>query len=733
MCKVSKLRLFFLLVLPLIALIHPVNTLATEIDNVVSLPSVKSYVRESEQATFELKELQSISVLSKTIDENLKFKLQKFTYELSKNLSITPPTIQYGESLTPSSEKGILIKYNFDMPLNEYKITIQKNIVIESGNDQAIAYALTTLKQFSVNQSSLTYGTISDSPDASERSFNLDSGRKYYSKEFMFQLIDQLAEYKFNYLQLHFSENEGFRIESESHPEIVSDEAWTKEEVQEIISYARKNYIEIIPELDSPGHLRQALKTHPEFQLKDRSGKALENSLDITNPEAVIFIKEIINEFTEVFKESNYFHIGGDEFVDMDRIENYPDIVAASKEKYGTEADGTEAFIDYINEIAQFVKEKGFVPRIWNDGVYRAGRAPLTQVDKDIQITYWTKWQANMAPIQRFIDEGHTVLNFNDAYFYYVLGEAASYKYPTPDKIYNNWHLGVFPNIRSGVPQTYEKPYPTSIIGASFSVWSDLPNAQSEEEVFQGVYLPIRAMAERAWGAENASSYEEFETETREIVPENGRLGEITEIPVYQSGGDIIVRYQNELGENLADEIVLKGYIGQTYETAKQQIPDYTFLKINGETIGMYTEATQEVTYVYTKNVIKGQPVTVYYHDEEGKEIKEQEVLEGNLGEKFETEKKEIQGYLFKTVEGETTGVFSDKKQEVVYIYTKNPDALSTTNQNKPTSIKNDAKQFPKTSDNSSRVNGVTILGLIIFFIFGGILMKKSNLNNLFF
>lgn len=319
----------------------------------------------------------------------------------------------------------------------------------------------------------------------SRRIFMLDMARKYYSKATIFKFIDALSFAQFNFLQLHFSENEGFRIECETAPEIVSAEFLTKAEIKEIIQYAQVAGIEIIPDFDSPGHLKQILKDRPEWQLvkKTAEGTFEKNptALDISNPEAVAFIVSIYQEFAELFTSSRYFHIGADEFVDFDEMEAYPEIQAYAKDVYGESAEGIDAFVGYVNHIIEKINQFGFIPQVWNDGFFRLNRAEVVKLSQAVEITYWTKWNKNMAPVETFIEKGYTVTNFNDNYFYYVLGENAGYTYPKYDKVLTNWTPTMWPQ-----EQVVEVD-PVQLPGVAIAVWNDIPDAQTQEEVLNNV------------------------------------------------------------------------------------------------------------------------------------------------------------------------------------------------------------------------------------------------------
>jgi len=325
----------------------------------------------------------------------------------------------------------------------------------------------------------------------------LDMGRKHYSKKWILQLVDYMNELGMNTLQLHFSENEGFRIESDLYPEIVSSEYHRKVDIQQIISYANDHGIQIIPDFDTPGHLKQVLQFYPEFQLEvvdKKTGKSGKDSrsLDISKPEARAFIKRIYKEYAELFAGSEYFHIGADEFIIFDDVQNYPELVAYGKAHYGEEATGIETYVEYTNEIIDYVIQLGFTPRIWNDGFYRINQDSLVKLDTRAEVTYWTKWHQNMAEVSTFIEKGHQLINFNDNYFYYVLGENASYLYPTARKIDDEWRVNMFSSHQMVTAEQMD-----TVIGTSFAIWCDIPHAQTEDEVFTGIKEPLRAMVNR--------------------------------------------------------------------------------------------------------------------------------------------------------------------------------------------------------------------------------------------
>ncbi|WP_086074471.1 beta-N-acetylhexosaminidase [Paenibacillus camerounensis] len=381
-----------------------------------------------------------------------------------------------------------------------YCIDIGSTVTITAASERAVMYALRTVMQQCLNNGFMQYGRIIDYPVMPERALHIDIGRKYYSAEWIKERIGEMSRLRLNTLQLHFSENEGFRLMSEKYPEVMSEQYLTKEQVRDIIATAARYHIDVIPSLDSPGHLGYALRNHPEWLLKDSSGAAAPGALDITNTAARRFVLELIDEYAELFAGSTHFHIGGDEFIDFGQFGKYPQLAEYARSALGISGGtGVDTYIDYLNGIADHLEAKGWTVRAWNDGLYRGDLIQKVQPKPSIQITYWTKWHEQMAPVETFIANGHQVLNYNDAYFYYVLGEHAGYTYPIGKKISSSWHPGLFPGKVRDAVQEYSRPYPPWLIGCSFSVWSDRPEAQTAEEVGIGISEPLQAMAQKAW------------------------------------------------------------------------------------------------------------------------------------------------------------------------------------------------------------------------------------------
>ncbi|MGE8075759.1 MucBP domain-containing protein [Listeria welshimeri] len=142
-------------------------------------------------------------------------------------------------------------------------------------------------------------------------------------------------------------------------------------------------------------------------------------------------------------------------------------------------------------------------------------------------------------------------------------------------------------------------------------------------------------------------------------------------VPVEQ--GSVTVNYQDEQGNSLAPTETLKGDVGETYTTVQKDITGYDFKEVQGNATGEFTTKAQVVTYIYAQapTPVEQGTVTVNYQDEQGNSLAPTETLKGDVGETYTTVQKDITGYDFKEVQGNTTGEFTAKAQVVTYIYAK--------------------------------------------------------------
>ncbi|EAD6942904.1 internalin [Listeria monocytogenes] len=181
--------------------------------------------------------------------------------------------------------------------------------------------------------------------------------------------------------------------------------------------------------------------------------------------------------------------------------------------------------------------------------------------------------------------------------------------------------------------------------------------------------------------ATNTITWENLSTDnpavTYTFTSANGSIaGTVTtpfEAPQPIKGEDVTVHYLDDKGEKLADDDVLSGNLDDPYTSSAKDIPDYTLTTTPDNATGTFTTTSQSVTYVYTKNIVAAEPVTVNYVDDTGKTLAPSETLNGNVGDTYNATAKQIDGYTLSAEPTNATGQFTSSAQTVNYIYTKNP------------------------------------------------------------
>ena len=502
--------------------------------------------------------------------------------------------------------------------LEAYKIEIGANGVHLTGaSEVAVLNGLHTIEALLL-QGGLPYGTIVDYPKMAERRIHVDCARKYISKDWLIRLIHEMSWNKMNALQIHFSENLGFRIECETDPTIVSDQYLTKAEVREILAEAKKYGINVIPSFDSPGHVDQILRAHPEYGQVDSDGNHYASGLDITNPEAVAYIRSLYAEYCELFEGCTDFHLGGDEYMEFDRppfTTKYQSVLNAyAVEKYGAGYTWKDAISGYINELAEFVHEKGFTPRIWNDGIYyghsnSSGRQKIEMHDY-IGIDFWSQmgWNPSIAKLAAFIEMGHKkIYNINSSYFYYVLRgskptdgrEQHSFDNLNPDRlIYNEWTPGKFS------ANTIDDDSDV-IAGAAIGIWCDVPDLVEEDVIMDDILAPMQALASKSWNTSSNTilPFDQFQT-LSETLGHGGAWEKGTKLPEApavlpsEDLGSVLVHFQDADGNKIAEDRTLYDTIGSTYTIEPDAI--YGYRTEQSAVSGTFEETRKEITFVYS-------------------------------------------------------------------------------------------------------------------------------------
>ena len=569
----------------------------------VIYPNVQSYTKDSD--TFTLPKKSRLLVVSneKTLNNEVLLRdLKRASSQLlDRGVLSEAPQIVFG-TLENAADNDIIVKMGTNPDLtgknDAYAVDIKNNITISAEDETGIYYGLTSVIQMLIEGDNvLTKGNIVDYSDVEDRSFHLDCARKFFTKDWIISLIKDLSWQKYNSIQLHFSENEGFRLQSDTLEAIdgfqyVNNQYLTKQDMLEIIQVANEYHIEVIPSLDSPGHLGAVLRYLPSdyscASLFPSDGRRAQCFNIFTNDEARGFLIDLMTEFIDFFSEAGCkrFNIGGDEF--LEKFSNF------SNEQY-------VQIMEYFNEVSAIAKSKGMTPRTWNDGVMY-GNYTGYKLDPDIEICYWAAPQ-NCASIEKFVSNGNKVINFSDIYMYYVLSSWwLQNACPEGDRIYREWNPGKFSTLQGGIPQTYKKPYANFVKGGSYAVWCDVPGYMTQDSVANNIFYRTRATAYKMWNTsdsmpEYADVKKAFDKIGRvpgykSVLPEPGQV-------LYEGQSvALTIEYKNEFGQTIEPTETLYGLKDNEYTIEPKGLYGYKFEKASESLTGVYKE-NKTITLTY--------------------------------------------------------------------------------------------------------------------------------------
>ena len=569
----------------------------------VIYPNVQSYTKDSD--TFTLPKKSRLLVVSneKTLNNEVLLRdLKRASSQLAdRGVLAEAPQIVFG-TLENAADNDIIVKMGTNPDLtgknDAYAVDIKNNITISAEDETGIYYGLTSVIQMLIERDNvLTKGNIIDYSDVEDRSFHLDCARKFFTKDWIISLIKDLSWQKYNSIQLHFSENEGFRLQSDALEAIdgfqyVNNQYLTKQDMLEIIRVANEYHIEVIPSLDSPGHLGAVLRYLPSdyscASLFPSDGRRAQCFNIFTNDEARGFLIDLMTEFIDFFSEAGCkrFNIGGDEF--LEKFSNF------SNEQY-------VQIMEYFNEVSAIAKSKGMTPRTWNDGVMY-GNYTGYKLDPDIEICYWAAPQ-NCASIEKFVQNGNKVINFSDVYMYYVLSSWwLQNACPEGDRIYREWNPGKFSTLQGGIPQTYNKPYANFVKGGSYAVWCDVPGYMTQDSVANNIFYRTRATAYKMWNTsdsmpEYADVKKAFDKIGRvpgykSVLPEPGQV-------LYEGQSvALTIEYKNEFGQTIEPTETLYGLKDNEYTIEPKELYGYKFEKASESLTGTYKE-NKTITLTY--------------------------------------------------------------------------------------------------------------------------------------
>lgn len=419
------------------------------------------------------------------------------------------------DKLNPSTELGLEVKTTTEAPApgniflslaandaelgdEGYELTItDKSVNLVANKPAGLFYGVQTIRQIlpaKVEMTSkqkgpwkLATGTIRDTPAYGYRGSMLDVARHFFGVDDVKNFIDQLAYYKMNVLHLHLSDDQGWRIEIKSWPNLTAHGGktevgggeggfYTQEQYTELVKYAQDRFVTIIPEIDMPGHTNAALASYPELNC---DGKATELYTGIevgfstlcTNKEVTYqFIDDVIRELAAL-TPGEYLHIGGDE----------------------SHATKIEDYIPFMNRVQDMVIAHGKKVLAWDE-------IALATLKPNTVVQYWAKAENAI----KGVAQGAKVLMSpaKNAYLDMQYDSTSTYglhwaAYIEVDNGYNWDPANLVPEIKK-----------ENIFGIEAPLWSETVGARQEAEYL--IFPRLLGYAEIGWTPSELRNWDEY-------------------------------------------------------------------------------------------------------------------------------------------------------------------------------------------------------------------------------
>lgn len=408
------------------------------------------------------------------------------------------------------------------LPVEGYRLEITpQQITLVGGSHRGVVYAAESLLQLLPPE---VYGRVpqepievnccrvEDAPAYGYRGVHLDIARTWLPKERIMRHIDLMAHHKLNTLHLHLTDDEGWRIEILSHPELATvggfrggdspvmaiygrhDQKYggylTQEEMRQIIRYAHLRGVEIIPEIDLPGHSRTIARLHPEILCDYTPDPEITGGYDVRSAWCVAreenyrLLEDIMGEICDLFP-STYIHIGGDE-VEMSQWKRCPRCQQLMQREGMTRPEQLEDY--FMSRLITFLESKNKKPVVWNEAIQGGG------LNKEALVHGWQSVKA----CKESTAAGYRTVIMPGEYFYFDMRQSKHEPGHTWAAIIDVKRVyGFDPKAQGFTPEQI-----ACIEGYEGTFWSELHVAHNPEDpdyLDFMTYPRLVAVAELGW------------------------------------------------------------------------------------------------------------------------------------------------------------------------------------------------------------------------------------------
>ena len=402
-----------------------------------------------------------------------------------------------------------------------YRMNISADsIVIEGAENAGVFYGIQTLRQLAAqNRLAIPCMEIFDKPEYEWRDFMLDEARHFKGKVVVKQLLEEMAYLKMNKFHWHLTDDQGWRIEIEKYPRLTQIGAYrdstqiggwnsplydvnihggyyTQEDIREIVDFAAERHIEIVPEIEMPGHSEEVLATYPELSC---SGKPYVNAdFCIGTEKTFEFLENVLLEVIDLFP-SEYIHIGGDE-ASKSSWKTCPRCQKRMADEHLNSVDELQSYM--IHRIEKFLNDHGRKIIGW-DEIIEGGLSPTATV---------MSWRGEEGGIKA-VKAGNQAIMTPGKYCYLDAFQDAPNTQPmaiggylTLEKVYSF----------EPVPDSLSTKEAELILGVQGNVWTEhIPTPEHYEYM---IYPRILALAEIGWSPSEVKKWDNFHTRALQAV-----------------------------------------------------------------------------------------------------------------------------------------------------------------------------------------------------------------------
>lgn len=409
-----------------------------------------------------------------------------------------------------ASGKGVIsLVLDEELGAQEYRLDVKSRSIEVRGGKDGVFYGVMTLLQ-ELRNGGVKYGVIEDAPRYEWRGFMLDEARHFFGVEKVKSLLDYMAYYKLNRFHWHLTDAQGWRIEIKAYPKLTeiggigthSDpytpaQYYTQDQIREIVSYAKARHIEIIPEIDMPGHASAANRAYPVYN-GGGTPQFEDFTFNVGKEGTYKYLTAILREVAGLFPY-DYIHIGGDEVF------------------YGSEAWGKDKYVQAMmrREGLKTIKDaEGYFLHRMTDSLRVLGKIEIAwddvlDFDPDTRQTVICWWRHDRpASLRKSLANGYTTIMCPRKPLYYDFVQDSTHTcgrrwdgfcpledvYAFPDAWYEGWELTE--SDMSGV------------LGIQANLWTELVHNTDRFDFM--IFPRLCALAEVAWTMPDVKDYGSF-------------------------------------------------------------------------------------------------------------------------------------------------------------------------------------------------------------------------------